>query len=331
MSENVLFVDDEENILYSVERLFSDKDIRIFKAVNAEKALQIIMKENIAVMVSDHLMPGIKGIELLSKVKEISPDTVRILMTAHADLATAIKAINEGEVFRFVVKPWENDILEGIVQDGINRYRLIRSLKTGDESKLLSLAQTIELKDPYTRGHCDRVAKYALMIAEALMIGEDKKIEIKYGSWLHDCGKIGIPEKILNLERRLDKEEFEIIKKHSGWGADVARQARLADGIVNIILYHHERFDGQGYPTGIKEKDIPLEARIVSVADVYDALVTDRPYRKGHSIENAKGIILSMKETFLDPELVDIFINLIPDKMETEITSVSKEDNTTLR
>jgi len=326
MPENVLFVDDEENILHSVERVFSDKDIRILKASSAEKALEIIKTEDIAVLVSDNLMPGMKGTELLSRARDISPDTVRILMTAHADLATAINAINEGEVFRFVVKPWENDMLEGVVQDGINRHRIVRSLKTEDESKLLSLAQTIELKDPYTRGHCDRVAKYALMIAEALMIGEDKKIELKYGSWLHDCGKIGVPEKILNLKRRLKEEEYEIVKKHSLWGADVARQARLADGVVNIILYHHERFDGQGYPTGIKEKDIPFEARIVSVADVYDALVTDRPYRKGHSIENAKGIILSMKGTLLDPELVDIFINLIPDKMGTETDSALKDD-----
>lgn len=319
----VLFVDDEENILHSVERVFSEKDIRVLKAGSAEKALEIIKREDIAVLVSDHLMPGMKGTELLSRVKDISPDTVRILMTAYADLATAVNAINEGEVFRFVVKPWENEILERVVQEGIDRHRIVHSLRTEDESKLLSLAQTIELKDPYTRGHCDRVAKYALLIADALNMGENKKTDIKYGSWLHDCGKIGVPEKILNLERRLNEEEYEIIKKHSGWGADVARQARLADGVVNIILYHHERFDGQGYPTGIKGKDIPLEARIVSVADVYDALVTDRPYRKGHIIENAKGIILSMKETLLDPELVDIFINLIPDKKETEINYVS--------
>ena len=320
MPENILFVDDEENILRSVERIFlgdNVKDVRILKAKSAQEALQFIEKENIAVLVSDNLMPDMKGIELLSKVKEISPDTVRILMTAYADLPTAIDAINKGEVYRFIVKPWENSMLIEIVHDGINRFKIVRALRRADEPMLLSLAQTVELKDPYTRGHCDRVAGYALMIAEALKLEEGKKNEIKYGSWLHDCGKIGVPERILNYNGPLGEAETDIMKKHPLWGADVARQAQLSAGVVNVILYHHERYDGQGYPSGIGGKNIPLEARIVSVADAFDAMTTDRPYHKQRDTQEALGIISSLKGKSLDPEVVDIFLSIIQEKLKS--------------
>ncbi|MEJ2684232.1 MAG: response regulator [Candidatus Sulfobium sp.] len=311
MPERVLFVDDEENILNSVERLFFGSGIRVLKACSAREALSILSREDVAVLVSDNLMPGMKGIELFSKARDMSPDTVRVLMTAYADLETAVDAINRGEVFRFIVKPWEDDLLVTTVLDGIGRYRLVRSLRKADEATLRSLAQAIELKDPYTRGHCDRVARYALMIAAALDLDERMRLDIEHGSWLHDCGKIGVPESILNYPGSLNEEELEIVRKHPVWGADVARQASLSETIVNIILYHHERFGGGGYPTGMAGTDIPLEARIVSVADTFDAITTDRPYLKAYELKDAVNMLLSLRETALDPQMVDTFTALV--------------------
>jgi putative nucleotidyltransferase with HDIG domain len=305
--DTILFVDDEKNILKSVSRLFADKDCHFLTASNSKEALQIISDTNIAVIVTDNMMPGMKGVELLSVVKDISPDTVRILMTGQADLPTAIAAINTGEVFKLVLKPWDNTELIDIVQQARDRYLFTTSLKRTDEATLLSLAQTIELKDPYTRGHCDRVAQYAIAIAEALEFTEEDMVKIKYGCWLHDCGKIGVPESILNKNGPPEPDELKILRKHPGWGADVANQAKLDPVIVNIILYHHEQFGGGGYPRGICGKDIPIEARIVAVADVFDALTTDRPYRKGFSFEKAIAMLDSMKGSHLEAELVDIF------------------------
>jgi len=322
--ENILFVDDEENILNALERLFLDYDLRTLKAQNAKEALQLIQKEHIAVLVSDNLMPGMTGLELLSRVKEISPDTVRILMTAYANLATAIDAINKGEVFRFVVKPWDDNVLKDIVDDGVNRYRIVQTLRNADEAKLLSLAQTIELKDQYTRGHCDRVANYALLLAESLSVPRQTRLEIKHGSWLHDCGKIGVPEIILNNAEPLDENAVAIMKKHPLWGADVARQAQLSQVIVNIILYHHERYDGRGYLAGLIGENIPLEARIVAVADVYDAMTTDRPYRKGLKPEEAISILASLKGNVLDPYLVEIFAGRLTDTPSAQDKSIMK-------
>ncbi|MEK7365939.1 MAG: HD domain-containing phosphohydrolase, partial [Candidatus Deferrimicrobiota bacterium] len=282
MDDAVLLVDDEANILNALARLFLDRDVRVLRAGNGEEALGIVRREPVAVVVSDNLMPGMRGVELLSRVRDQSPDTARVLLTGYADLSTAIEAINRGEVFRFHVKPWVDEEIVRTVEEGVRRYQLVRSLRDGDEATLRSIAQTIELKDPYTRGHCDRVAAFALKIAEALGLPEGTRRAIKHGSWLHDCGKIGVPEAILNCPGKLSAADFEVVKKHPGWGAEVGRQANLPEEVINIILYHHERFDGRGYPTGAKGTEIPLEARIVAVADVFDAMSTDRPYAKGY-------------------------------------------------
>ena len=321
MPEAVLFVDDEEHILDAMERLFVDENVRILRANGAEEALKLINREKVAVLVSDNLMPGMNGVDLLSKTKELSPDTMRVLMTAYADLPTAIDAINRSEVFRFITKPWEDSALIKTVEEGINRYKVIKSLKEADEGSLLSLAQAIELKDCYTRGHCNRVARYALMIADELHLPEEMKKEIKYGSWLHDLGKIGVPETILNHKGPLNDKEYETVKKHPGWGADVARQSHLSKVVVNIILHHHERYDGKGYPSGLMGKDIPLEARIVAVADVYDAITTDRSYRKRQSMEKAISIMSSLKGKSFDPEIVEVFFPLIRSMSSKETAS----------
>jgi putative two-component system response regulator len=313
----VLFVDDEENVLSALERLFMDSGLRILRAGSGEEALELVRRGPVAVVVSDNLMPGMRGVELLSKVRDLSPDTARVLLTGYADLPTAIDAINRGEVFRFHVKPWVDEEVVNTVEEGVRRYQLVRSLRQADEGTLRSIAQTIELKDPYTRGHCDRVAAYALRIAEALGLPETKLRSIRHGSWLHDCGKIGVPESILNLPGKLSEKEFEIVRKHPGWGAEVGRQARLPEDVIDIILYHHERYDGRGYPTGTRGDDIPLVARIVAVADVFDAMSTDRPYAKGYDREEAVRVMGVLRGAALDPALVDLFLASLAEEART--------------
>ena len=304
----VLFVDDEPSILRSVERTFRDADLRILTADSGEQALEILWQEKIAVVVSDNRMPGMSGIDLLTRVRSISPDTVRIMMTAFGDLQTAIAAINTSEVFRFVTKPWDNDDLIAVVNKGLTRYRVVRELREGNESCYLSISQAIELKDPYTRGHCDRVANHAVSLSEALGLSETVIREIRFGSWLHDCGKIGVPEVILNYEGRLSLDQFELVKQHPLWGSEVARQARMSGTIVNIILHHHERYDGSGYPAGLIGDHIPIEARIVCIADAFDALSTDRPYRKAYEGAHVLRVMQEFTGSFFDPRLMELFM-----------------------
>lgn len=311
MQEAILIVDDNRLILESLSDLLKEEGVRLLTASDAEEALNLVRQEEIAVAVSDNIMPGMSGLEFLACLATFSPNTVKILMSAFADLPTVLTAINRSEVFRYVLKPWRDEEMMTAVREGLRRHRLIQSMRKEDEDVLRSLAQAIELKDPSTKGHCDRVAVYALMLAEAMKVPRDIQREIKYGSWLHDCGKIGVSEVILNGSGRLTGQEFETMKKHSFWGADVAAKANLSQVARNIIHYHHERFDGTGYPAGLSGKDIPIEARIVAVADVYDALCNDRPYRKGYSVEATVEIMKGMQGSTFDPEISGLFFSLL--------------------
>ncbi|GFO55394.1 two-component system response regulator [Geomonas sp. Red276] len=311
--DSVLFVDDEKSYLTYTSDLFSGRGIDVLTASSALEALDLIRAHQVAVVVSDNEMPGMQGVELLAEIKKLSPDTVKIMVTGHASLATALAAINSGEVFRFVLKPWKKGDMLRAVKEGLRRFRVQQSLKREDEFILHSLAQTIELKDASTKGHCDRVATLALKLSEALGIPDDVRRQIRYGSWLHDCGKIGVPEHILNAERSLTDEEQTIIRKHPEWGCDVVKKANLSRTVQEIVLYHHERFDGKGYPAGLLSKAIPIEAQIVSAADICDALTMDRPYRKGFTLHDAKAIIRSMSGSNLDPFLVGKLLKVLDD------------------
>lgn len=313
MAAEILFVDDNKLVIKCLTDLFRSRGMEVLTAMNAEEALQFFDTHEIAVVVSDNQMPGMLGVDFLSSLRTISPDTVKVLISSFVDLPTALAAINSSEVYRYLLKPWKDEEILGVVQEGLKRYQTIQDIRREDEAVLRSLAQTIELKDPNTKGHCDRVAVYALLIAEAMGISKETQRQIKYGSWLHDCGKIGVSEFILNGNRRLNAVEFETMKMHANWGADVAEKAKLSQIAKNIIQYHHEKYDGTGYPDGLKGEDIPLEARIVSVADVYDALTMDRPYRNGHSSEDARDMIKRMSGKALDPRVVQVFLDVVPD------------------
>ena len=314
MRHNVLVVDDNRLILTMIQDMLKAEGLNVYVAESAEDSLETLLNNEIAVVVSDNVMPGMSGLEFLAELKSFSPDTVKIMMSAYADLNSALAAINSSEVFRFVVKPIDEAEMMAAVREGVKRYETLLELRREDENVLLSLAQTIELKDPSTRGHCDRVAGYAGLIASAMQLPRILQREIKYGSWLHDCGKIGIPESILNGCHFLSDEEFAHVKMHSEWGADVAEKAKLSSTAYNVIRHHHERFDGNGYPEGLSGDAIPIEARIVSVADVYDALVTDRPYRKKLSHDVASQQITEMAGTYFDPEIVAIFLKQLSDR-----------------
>ena len=327
--ETILFVDDNNFTLQVLKDLFAGSSFRVLTAGSAAEALDIIRREEIAVVVSDNIMPTTNGLEFLSSLKIHSPSTVKVLMSAYADLDSALAAINRSEVFRYVLKPWQDDEIKATIAAALKRYRLNQAMRREDEGVMRSLAQTIELKDSSTSGHCDRVAIYAGLLAKALELSKDFQREIKYGSWLHDCGKIGIAEEILNGSGSLSDDEFEKMKQHSLWGAEVAAKANLSTITRNIILYHHEHFDGSGYPAGLAGEAIPLEARLVAVADVFDALVTDRPYRSRYDYSKSMEILSSMSGTHLDPALVKLFAGTISqDLVESLLIQADSNDET---
>ena len=307
----ILIVDDEPSILSALQRtLHTRDDLRCLLASSAADGLKLLDEVEVSVVISDYLMPGMRGIDFLSRVKLIQPNAVRIMMTAYAEASVAIDAINKCEAFRFITKPWKTEELFAILDEGIMRYQLVKSLKSNDENLYLSLAQTVELKDPYTKGHCDRVARYSVELARTVGLESGMLLDIKHGGWLHDCGKIGVPESILNFPGKLTDSDMDVVKQHPVWGAEVANLAHMSKAVVNIILYHHEQHNGKGYPLGLKGDKIPVEAQIVAIADVFDALYSERPYRKAFGFDKVVAIMDEMADHF-DPKLMALFLEII--------------------
>jgi response regulator RpfG family c-di-GMP phosphodiesterase len=334
----ILIVDDEENILKTLERLMEDEGYRMFFADSGLKGLEIIKHEDIHLVISDQKMPGMDGIKFLYEVKKISPDTIRIMLTGFADVDIAIKAINEGEVYRFITKPWNNVELLNTVKQGIEYYNLQKKLdrlnkliqsqnielkewnfkleqKVADQTKnirdlfldaIKSLVFALEAKDKYTEGHARRATEYAAYICKKMSLSKEYTEDIILGSLLHDIGKIGIIESVLNKEKKLTKAEYDHIQTHVLIGERILTPIIKNKTVLKIVRHHHENIDGSGYPDGLKGTAIPLEARIVAVADTYDALLSGRSYRK--STDNVKVIkeLRKFSGTQFDPEIVEI-------------------------
>ncbi|MBN1898275.1 MAG: HD-GYP domain-containing protein [Spirochaetes bacterium] len=185
---------------------------------------------------------------------------------------------------------------------------------------VIVLSQTIEAKDPYTRGHCLRVREFAKALGQEFGFDKERLLLLELGALLHDIGKIGIPGAILNKNGKLTKEEFDEIKKHPDIGANILKQVEFFKPIIPMIRHHHEFYNGKGYPAGLDDNKIPLEARIMAVGDAFDAMTSDRPYRKAFSISKALSIVKEVSGSQLDPEIVKIFISKKIYRLKTRVT-----------
>lgn len=308
MKPAVLFVDDEPAVLRAFQELFYEEPVEVVSVSSVTEALNVLKSREIAVLVTDYVLPSFNGLELLELAKHSFPDCMRILITGYADIEIALEAINRAEIYRFVTKPWDVGELRSMVLDAVREHTLICSLRCADEAKLLSMAQMIEQKDHHAVSHCINVARYANAIASRTSFsGEDYK-HLKYASWLHDCGKIGVPESILHYPGRLSEEMLLVIRRHSEWGADIARRAELPEPVVAMIRHHHEKYDGTGYPDGLAGEKIPFGARIIAIADVFDTLTVKRQYRDPLPWREAIAIIRAGSRSWFDYRLVEIFL-----------------------
>ncbi|MBC8515612.1 response regulator [bacterium] len=308
----IMVVDDNEMNIRVLEALLSGRGYTVSTAHDGEEALEKIQEEIPDLMLLDAMMPRVDGFAVLKKLKE-NPKTRLIpvvMLTALSDLDSNVKAVELG-ADDFLTKPFNKALLLARVRSLLHVKFLLDELESVDEIIAMT-ARIVEAKDEYTEGHVERVTAFALGLGQAAGLNEWSMRNLRRGALLHDLGKIAVPDDVLNKPGKLDKEEWDHILRHPEVGASILKGLKSLASVVDIVLHHHEKLDGSGYPDGLKGDEITIESRIMAIADIYDALTTKRSYKEGMSKETALRILQEEgQEGKLDERLVNIFSQLV--------------------
>jgi response regulator RpfG family c-di-GMP phosphodiesterase len=320
-----LVVDDEPRLRQVLMRLMESDGFSCVEAGTGADALHILERLPVTLVLTDLRMPQMDGIELLRQVRARWPDVAVVMITAVADVEVAVSCLSAGAM-DYLTKPFHLEEVRARVRQSLEKRRLIlenRGYQVGLEDKVAAqarrmeeiflggiqaLAEALEVKDPYTRGHSIRVSRYSSAIARTMGFAPELVRQLELGGQVHDIGKIGVREDVLNKPSRLTDEEYQHIMTHPvvGWKilSPLISDVPL---ILNVVRSHHERFDGRGIPDRIGGTEIPLEARIAAVADAFDAMTSVRPYRQGLSQADAVAEIERCAKAQFDPKVVEAF------------------------
>lgn len=338
---SILIVDDEETVRHLLARLLEMHGYAVCEAAGAAEARACLEEESFNLVLCDVKMPGESGLDLARHVYAKTPDTPVIMITGGADPEVAKTALEIG-AYGYVTKPLEhNDVLfnvsnalrrrkletesraqkrdlELLVQERTAELReregrlqqAVENLRKTMSGIVQAMALTVETRDPYTAGHQRRVAELAQAIAREMGLSRDRIDGIQMAGVIHDLGKISVPAEILSKPGRISDPEFDIIKGHPQVGYDILKNIEFPWPVAKIVLQHHERIDGSGYPQGLTDENILLEAKIMGVADVVEAMASHRPYRPALGIDRALEEISEKKNIFYHPEVVDACVKL---------------------
>jgi len=330
----ILVVDDEITIRDLLSQFLTSQGFECHSADSGSSAIKSLRGAEFDLVVSDIRMPTITGLQLLEHVHEHHPALPVIMITAVADLETAVDAMKQGAA-DYITKPFDlKKVVSSVqsalqvrvkrLQDTMLRDRLrevaetksyaldsaLRSLNSERDMTLEALVRALDARESETRCHSARVQSYIIRMAREFAKKGQELEEIARGALLHDIGKIGISDTILLKPGKLNSQEWVEMKKHPVLGYEILKGIDFLDGASDLVLRHHERWDGSGYPSGLKEKEIPFGARLFAVIDTYDAITSDRPYRKALSHEFAHEEILRFRSKLYDPEMVDAFLSI---------------------
>jgi len=327
----VLVVDDEPAVRKMLTTLLSRAGVPCGAAASAREALTVLEKTSFQAVISDLRMGATSGLELLQEVRAHFPNLAFIMATGVDDVRVGVQAMKLG-ADDYLLKPFDIDVVLASLQRALERKQLEREvenyrrhleemvsqrtqelqaamteLEHSHSATLEALGSAIDLRDGPTAGHSRRVLLYSVKIAEAIGGMEDQLKTLGMGAWLHDIGKLAIPDGILLKPGALNEQEREIMQRHVALGYDLVKGIPFLADAAEIILAHHERHDGSGYPRGLRGKDIPMFARIFAVADSFDAMTSDRPYRSALPVQTARSVIDAGGGKLFDPEIVDVF------------------------
>lgn len=309
----ILIVDDNDMNLKLLAAMLAPLNYAVQKATNAMDAIHLLEKTDIDLILLDVMMPEMDGFEACRRIKN-NPRTQMtpiILVTALDDMESKIKGIESG-ADDFLTKPPNRPELIARTRSLIKMKKLSNSF-TSIENVLFSLARAVEAKDTYTQGHTERVSNLSLALGKKMGLSHKEMTALSYGGIMHDIGKIGVPNEILNKNGPLDNDEWNIMQQHPDMGYKIGLPLEKSLGLaLQVIRSHHEKMDGSGYPDGLKGDEVPMAARIVGIVDIYDALTTDRPYRKAMPKEKAFNILKEEAEDGkLDKNIVTALIDYL--------------------
>lgn len=337
---SILIVDDEEPI----RRLLTtclDPNYTCITAASAEEATTLLEAGTFSLVLSDIRMPGASGLELCQLVRRMSPETVVIMVSGMTDISFAVEAMRQG-AFDYITKPFDLQQIQMVVDRALryqalaeakSRYEqsleetvrarttelrtlnenlnvMLETLYTNYRATLRSLAKALEARDVETRGHSDRVVAFCLRLGKELGLSANDLITLEQGALLHDIGKIGVRDSILLKQGPLTTEEWAEMRDHVAHGLEIIDGIDFLSGARAVVGHHHEKFDGTGYPRGLRGEEIHLHARIFSVADAFDAITSDRPYRPSQSYAHARAEIVAFSGRQFDPRVVAAFLKI---------------------
>jgi len=330
--EKILVVDDEEAIREVISTLLEAQGFRCTTCQNGRKGLEAFRQDTYDLVLSDIVMPEMDGLKLLAELRLDDPDVPVIMVTAMHDISIALEAIRAG-AYDYVLKPFEKDQLYLSVRRALDHRRLVlenriyqsdleqlvaertqqlsialQDLEQSYDYTLEALGGALDAKDAETEGHCQRVTAFTITIARAMGVDKGLLRHIARGAFLHDIGKMGVPDSILRKPGPLTTQEREIMRRHCEIGFSMLQRIPFLKEAAEIVLSHQEFFDGTGYPRGLSGEQIPLGARIFAVADTLDAMISDRPYRKALPISAARDEIRRFAGRQFDPRVVEVFL-----------------------
>jgi response regulator RpfG family c-di-GMP phosphodiesterase len=335
----LLVIDDDEGVR-CVLREFLCAEYECEAAGSAEEALALLARGDFRLVVSDISMRGMSGIEMIPHVREVSPDTLIIMVSGSQDVESAIGAMRAG-AFDYILKPFDLELVEVAVRRALEHQRLLeskrryetylermiaqrtsqldgalRSLEGAYRTTLKALVTALETRDSETHGHSERVVSFSLRLGREMGLSQEELTSLEFGSLLHDVGKIGVPDAVLRKPAPLTEPEWYEMRKHPLHGEQILGGIEFLEGAARVVAQHHERWDGSGYPVGLRGEEIDLNARIFAVADAFDAITSDRVYRVAKSYEAAARELEEWAGRQFDPVVVEAFRRVPPEEWE---------------
>ena len=321
----ILAVDDDQGVIDSLSVFLTRVGYDLVGVTDPMTAIEKVKNEHFDLLLLDFIMFPIHGDQVVEEIRKFNKELYILLLTGHKDLAPPLETIRKLSIQGYCEKNDKFDQLLLLIESAvksIDQMNIIKKineelkesqeqLKTAYLESIQTLRYTVEAKDKYTRGHSDRVSEYSVLIGKYMNLPEEDLEILRIGGLFHDIGKIGIPDAILLKDSKLTDEEYSEIKNHPSIGKHILSNAKIFENIIPIVLHHHEKFNGNGYPEKLSGQNIPLHARIAAIADTFDAMTSKRSYRNALSLDVVREELINCSGTQFDPEILKVFLDIL--------------------